>query len=118
MFHRTPILTTALLTAAVAVPSVAGAAVHLGGAPTLKQTDATHAKLHFASDKLPAKGVRITFAGGQKVSGLKADGTHGSDVTYVAKVTSRTAMVAGHKYTVTIKVPGQAPIVRKVKLRG
>jgi hypothetical protein len=32
-------------------------------------------------------------------------------------VTSKTALRAGTKYTLRIEVPGQAPIVRLVKLR-
>jgi hypothetical protein len=107
---RRPITVTASLLAVAAD-------VKLGGAPTLRLVDAHHAQLHFASDALPRR-TTVRFAGdGRRVSSLARTGRHGSDLIYTARVTSKAALRAGAKYTLRIDVPGQAPIVRLVKLR-
>jgi hypothetical protein len=118
-------LISAVATAAVLTPAVAGAAntdLRLGGQPTLSRIDAHHASLRFAADRLPKKAgkpnAKITFAGGQKVGALKAVGTHGSDIVYHARVTSTSEFRSATKYTVTITLPGSAPDKRLVKLRG
>jgi hypothetical protein len=117
---RKPLALSASLLALM--PAAASAAdVQLGGAPTLRLVDAHHAQLRFASDRLPRRAdgaldARITFAGGQRVTGLRPVGRHGKDVVYAARVTSRSALRVGTKYTVRIRIDAQAPIVRKVKL--
>jgi hypothetical protein len=122
MSHKPIALTASLLAAAALAPAAASAAdVQLGGQPTMRLVDTHHAQLRFASDRLPRKAngaidARITFAGGQRVSGLKRAGRHGRDVVYTARVTSKNALRVGTKYTVRIKVADQAPFVRKVKL--
>jgi hypothetical protein len=121
---RTPLTIAAALfaTAAVAAPTAALAAdVHLGGAPTARMTDAHHATLRFASDRLPrtASGkldARVIFSG-ERATHLKAVGRHGSDIVYRARVSTDRTLRAGTKYTVRIKVADQDQIVRKVKLR-
>jgi hypothetical protein len=118
---RPTALTASLLVTAALAPAAAGAAsVHLGGQPSMHQTDATHARLQFAADRLPtsrsgAVAARVRIAGG-RISGLTATGRHGRDVVYRARVTAPNGLDVGAKYTVRIEVPGQAPIVRLVKL--
>ncbi len=126
MLRRTA-LTTALLATAALAPAAAHAAsdhgARLGGQPTMVQVDAHHATLEFASDRLPrtaggAVDARIRFAGGQRVSGLTPVGRHGYDVRYRATVTSQSALRAGAKYTVRIKLPGSPSVTRLVKLHA
>jgi hypothetical protein len=116
---RTPVtLTASLLAVAALAPATAGAAgVTLGGAPTMRLVDAHHAQLHFAADALPRRATVRFAGGGRRVSSLARTGRHGGDAVYSARVTSKTALRAGTKYTLRIEVPGQAPIVRLVKLR-
>jgi hypothetical protein len=114
---RTPTaLTASLLAAAALAPATASAApVGLGGQPTLRQVDAHHARLQFAADRLPAAGARVRIAG-QQVTAPRAAGRHGGDVVYTARVTAPGGLQAGAKYTVRIEIPGQAALVRQVKL--
>jgi hypothetical protein len=112
-------VTSSLLAAAVLAPA-AMADVHLGGSPRLIPVDAHHARLEFAADRIPSHhgrlDARVRFAGGQRVSGLKAVGTHGDDIRYGARVTSRRPLREGAKYTVRLSIPGQATLERLVKL--
>jgi hypothetical protein len=119
---RTPTaLTAALLAAAALAPAAANAAhIELGGQPTLRELDATHAQLRFAADRLPRRvgggvAARARIAG-QRVGALHATGRHGRDVVYTARVTARAGLRAGAKYAVRIEVPGRGAIVRLVKL--
>jgi hypothetical protein len=119
---RTPTaLTAALLAAAALAPAAANAAhIELGGQPTLRQLDATHAQLRFAADRLPRRvgggvAARARIAG-QRVGALHAAGRHGRDVVYTARVTAPAGLRAGAKYTVRIEIPGQRAIGRLVKL--
>jgi hypothetical protein len=127
MFTTRNLLLTAALTATVAVPASALAAAKsdptptLGGAPQMRIVDAQHATLHFAADRLPRTksgklDATITFAGGERVSGLKADGTHGSDITYVATVSSAKAMSDHEKFTVRFRLGHSKSVTRSVKL--
>jgi len=115
-------ITASLLAAAALAPTAALAAdVQLGGAPTARMTDAHHATVRFASDRLPrnANGkldARVVFSG-ERARGLKAVGRHGSDIVYTARVSTDRTLRAGTKYTVKIKIADQDVIVRKVKLR-
>jgi hypothetical protein len=114
-------IASALSVAALA-PAVAHAAdFKLGGSPQMRLIDAKHARLNFSADRLPKKAdgsidARIRFSGGQRVSNLKATGTHGDDITYSARVTSRRDLRLGAKYTVSFTFADQDPVVRKVKL--
>jgi hypothetical protein len=114
-------IASALSVAALA-PAVAHAAdLGLGGQPQMRLIDANEARLTFAADRLPktADGsidARIRFSGGQRVSNLKATGTHGDDITYSARITSRRDFRVGAKYTVTFTLGDEDPVVRKVKL--
>ena len=66
----------------------------LGGNPQMRLVDSHHATLNFASDRLAKNAygsldAKITFVNGARVSGLKAVGTHGSDIRYSATVSPR-----------------------------
>jgi hypothetical protein len=121
---RKPLTLAASLVAAAALAAPAAALagdVHLGGAPTARMTDAHHATVRFASDRLPrtAKGkldARVFFSG-ERATHLKAVGHHGRDVVYTARVSTDRTLRAGTKYTVKFKIADQDQIVRKVKLR-
>jgi hypothetical protein len=52
----------------------------------------------------------------QGPSSVATWGRHGNDFVYAAGVRSQRKLHVGTKYTVRIVVPGQAPIIRKVKL--
>lgn len=116
--NRTAAVLIGLL-AAAAVPAVAGAddaTPRLGGAPRLVLSDAHHATIKFAADRLPKKpggGYRATirFATGTdaRVTTIKATGRHGDDVVYSAKVTARDALKAGTKYRVTFTLADAKP---------
>ena len=124
---RKTTLTASLLAVAALAPAAAHAAgdhgLRLGGQPTLHAIDAHHATLEFASDRLPrtAKGAvdaHVRFAGAQRISGLKAVGTHGDDIRYQATVTSTPVLRIGAKYTVRIKLAESATVTRLVKLHA
>jgi hypothetical protein len=126
MTRKPLVLTASLLAAAALAPAsaLAGTAdVRLGGAPTLRQIDAHHAQLRFATDerlertKAGRIKARVTVSG-RSVSGLAPSGRHGDDTVYTARVTSERTLRAGVKYTVKIAVPGQDAIVRKAKLHS
>jgi hypothetical protein len=117
MTRRPITLTASLLAIAALAPAAASADVQLGGAPTLRLVDARHAELRFAADALPRR-ASARLAGGRRASSLARTGRHGHDVVYTARVTSRKDLRTGAKYTVRIEVPGQAAIVRLVKLRA
>ena len=108
-------LTASLLAAAALVPATAQAAgAHLGGQPTMRAVDAHHATLKVTANRTP----RVHFAGGQRVSALKATGKHGRDTVYTATVSSRSNLRVGAKYTVTIRLPGAESVKRLVTLHA
>jgi hypothetical protein len=118
-------ITTALLLSALAPAAALGADVHLhpklGGQPQMRLVDGHHAIIHFASDRLPrtASGrldAKITFVNGAKVTGLEPVGTHGSDITYEARVSATKALRNHAKYTVTFRLGDSSPVQRLVKL--
>jgi hypothetical protein len=122
---RTRIVTAAVAMAAIAPTAAlaAGAVSHpqLKGSPQMRSIDAHHATLQFASERLPrsASGkvdAKITYAGGQRVSGLKATGTHGSDIVYGARIASTGAMRNHQKFTVRFRLGKSATVTRSVKL--
>ncbi len=121
MTRKPLILTTSLLAAAALAPAVASADAQLGGAPTLRQVDAHHATLRFASNRLPRTSTgRIAarvVVSGERADSVTAVGRHGDDVVYRARISTARDLRAGTKHTVRILVDGQDPIVRKVKLR-
>ena len=92
---RTPLATAAVtllaLSPAAAIAAGSHAQPQLGGNPQMRLVDAHHATLNFASDRLAKNAygsldAKITFVNGARVSGLKAVGTHGSDIKYSATV--------------------------------
>src|SRR3954451_7601 len=122
---RTPI-TTAAVTLLVLSPAAAMAAgthakPQLGGNPQMRLVDSHHATLNFASDRLAKNAygsldAKITFVNGARVSGLKAVGTHGSDIKYAATVTSPTPIELHQKYTVKFRLGKGKAVERLVKV--
>jgi hypothetical protein len=112
-----------MLVAGALVPATAVAAGNeLRGAPSLHRVDAHHARLRFATDQRltiargTPTGVRVAFAGGQRVSSMVATGRHGDDYLYTARVSSQSELRPGVKYTVRFRFAGQPTTVRLVKL--
>jgi len=100
-------------TAAVPTAALAGATpvVKLQGSPQMFVVDAHHATLKFAARRIHKTasgglGVTIAYAGGQRVTNVRATGTHGTDIVYSATVASKTALKAGTKYTVSFRFAG------------
>lgn len=119
------VLAAAALTAAALTPATALAKAdrtpELRGSPQMRIVDANHAKLNFAADELPRTksgklDAKITFANGERVSGLKVRGKHGNDKTYVATVSSPRAMEDHEKFSVTFRLGKSKPVTRSVKL--
>ena len=50
------------------------------------------------------------------MSGLKPNGTHGSDIKYIATVSSERPLRHLAKYTVKFRLGDSSPVVRSVKL--
>ena len=93
----------------------------LGGNPQMRVIDAHHATLNFASDRLAKNAygsldAKITFVNGARVSGLKAVGTHGSDIKYSATVSYSKPLKLHQKYTVKFRLGNAKSVERFVKL--
>ena len=122
---RTHITTAAvtLLALSPAAAVAAGSHAHpqLGGYPQMRVIDAHHATLNFASDRLAKNAygsldAKITFVNGARVSGLKAVGTHGSDIKYSATVSYSKPLKLHQKYTVRFRLGNAKSVERFVKL--
>jgi hypothetical protein len=115
-------LTASLLVGAAILPASASAKVDLGGAISLRVVDRHEATVQFASDRLPLKAdgktidARIVMAPGKKPGKLRKVGRHGDDTRYESRVRSKKAFRVGTRYTVRLKIAGQKPIERRVKL--
>jgi hypothetical protein len=124
---RTTLATAAITLLALSPASAMAAGSHshsqpqLGGNPQMRVIDAHHATLNFASDRL-ARGAygkldaKITFVNGARVTGLKAVGTHGSDIRYAATVSSSKPLKLHQKYTVKFRLGDAKTVERFVKL--
>ena len=120
------LLVTAALTASALAPVTALAATatttpRLKSSPQMRVVDAHHAKLNFASERLSRTAAgkinaTITFAGGERVSGLKANGKHGRDTKYIATVSSTKVMSHHDKFAVTFRLGKSKPVKRIVTL--
>ena len=123
---RTPLATAAVTLLALVpggrhgrrrpTPSRSSAAIRRCGSST-----AHHATLNFASDRLAKNAygsldAKITFVNGARVSGLKAVGTHGSDIRYSATVTSSKPIRLHQKYTVKFRLGSGKSVERFVKV--
>jgi hypothetical protein len=122
---RTPLATAAVtllaLSPAAAIAAGSHAQPQLGGNPQMRLVDSHHATLNFASDRLAKNAygsldAKITFVNGARVSGLKAVGTHGSDIRYSATVTSSTPIRLHQKYTVKFRLGSGKSVERFVKV--
>jgi hypothetical protein len=121
---RTPLATAAVTLLALS-PAAIAAGTHaqpkLGGSPQMRLVDSHHATLNFASDRLAKNAygsldAKITFVNGARVSGLKAVGTHGSDIKYSATVTSSKPITLHKKYTVKFRLGSAKAVERLVKV--
>jgi hypothetical protein len=126
MLRNSSRLTAVALAVTALVPAAAVAAgIHshpqLKSSPQMRIVDSHHATLNFASDRLPrtADGkvdAKITFVNGARVSGLKPNGTHGSDIKYIATVSSERPLRHLAKYTVKFRLGDSSTVTRFVKL--
>ena len=109
---------SALAVAALAVPASAMADHNaLRGAPQLFQVDSDTVEVTFATDKKIAKrDARIAVAGGATRK-VKADGRHGRDFKYVARVNVDRDLTVGTKYRVRFTFGDDDAIARKALLR-
>jgi hypothetical protein len=114
-------LTASLLTAAVLAPAAVLAAsgdTQLRSHPQMFRIDADTVQVRFTNDdKVRRARVVVADLGtGRKV---RADGRHGDDHRYTARVDVRGALQVGRTYTVRIAVNGDAtPAERLVVLRA
>ncbi|HWT94608.1 MAG TPA: hypothetical protein VN238_16550 [Solirubrobacteraceae bacterium] len=106
-----------------ATPAAADAAADqnkLMGSPSLRVLNANEIGVQIPLDlRVPRKNGRVQLTmtlSGKKVGHIGFSGTHGSDFLYAGSL-SDAGFVVDRKYTLKIKVPGQAAIVRKVTLR-
>ena len=93
----------------------------LGGAPQMRIVDEHHATLGFAADRLARTkagklDATITFANGERVSGLKRTGRHGLDATYAATISSPRVMSHHEKFSVTFRLGDSQVVTRTVTL--
>jgi hypothetical protein len=122
---RTSLATAAVTLLALSPAAAMAAGTHaqpqLGGNPQMRLVDSHHATLNFASDRLAKNAyggldAKITFVNGARASGLKAVGTHGSDIRYAATVTSSTPLQLHKKYTVRFRLGHGKTVERLVKV--
>ena len=125
MTSITRLTATALALTALAPAAALATGVHsnpqLGGNPQMRLIDNHHATLNFASDRLPRTAAgkvdaKITFVNGDRVTDIKPVGTHGTDIKYTAKVSSKSALKLHQKYTVKFRLGDSKPVQRLVKL--
>ena len=118
---RLTTLTAALVTAAALAPAVALAGsgdTELRGAPQMREAGANTVQVAFTNDDKVRNG-RVVIAGHGTATKVKADGRHGDDFKYVARVKVRKDMQVGRKYEVRISVDGdETPATRRVVLRA
>jgi len=127
MFITRNHLIAAAVTAATALVPAAALAARadshpvLKGSPQMRSIDDHHAKLNFASERLPRTATgkldaKITYAAGLRVSNLKQSGRHGSDFVYTARVTSKTKLANHQKFAVRFRLGDSPTVQRTVKL--
>ena len=117
----TAAVTLLALSPAAAMAAGSHAQPQLGGNPQMRAVDSHHATLNFASDRLARNAygtldAKITFVNGARVSGLRAVGTHGSDIRYAATVSSSKPLRLHAKYTVKFRLGDGKSVERFVKL--
>jgi hypothetical protein len=125
MTSITRLTATALTLTALAPAAAMATGVHsnpqLGGNPQMRLIDNHHATLNFASDRLARTAAgkvdaTITFVNGARVTDLKPVGTHGYDIRYTARVSSKTPLKLHQKYTVKFRLGDSKRVQRFVKL--
>ena len=108
---------SALAVAAIAPTAAFGADNELRGHPQMHQLNASTVQVSFVTDTKLAKGSRVVVAGYGAATKATANGRHGNDYRYVARVDIRRAMTPGAKYTVRFDLGGDETLARKVLLR-
>lgn len=120
-------LTAAVLALSAAAAPVASASADaaagpnkLMGSPSLRVLDGSEIAVTVPLDRKVARRngrVQLTLTlSGRKVRHVGFSRTHGTDYVYAGSLPS-TGFTVDHKYTLKIKLPGQAAIVRKVALK-
>src|SRR3954465_4812695 len=106
-------------------PAAMAAGTHaqpqLGGSPQMRLVDSPHPTPNLPSARRAKNAygsldAKITFVNGARVSGLKAVGTHGSDIKYSATVTSSKPITLHKKYTVKFRLGSAKAVERLVKV--
>lgn len=109
---------TASALAVAALAPAAASANDLRGAPQMFRVDADTVQVKFVTDKKVARnGVRISIANLGSGSTVRANGRHGNDFRYVARINVDEALDVGTKYRVRFTI-GDDAVTRRVLLRA
>ena len=117
-------LTAAALAVAAFAPAAGFAAQDsndLRGAPQMRVVSSKAVTVSFVTDrKISAENPRVVVAdhGTAVERAIKADGKHGNDFRYVARVKVRRPMEVGKKYTVRFAIGGEQTVERLVVLKA
>ena len=113
-------LTAAALALAAALPAASSAAENeLRGAPQMFRVNAQTVQVKFVTDEAIGRdGVRVAVSNAGTARRATADGRHGDDYRYVARVRVRRDLQVGRKHTVRLTLDDGEPIVRQVLLRA
>lgn len=117
---RITTITAALLAVAALAPA-AGIAAHnaVRGAPQMYRVDDRTVQVRFVTDRpVRAREVKVAVSDAGATRKVSADGRHGSDHRYVARVRVDRALRVARKYTVRLTIGDDAAAVRKVVLRS
>lgn len=111
-------LTTAALATAALVPAAALAAVSVDDISLTKASE-HQATVAFETDEKLARGAGGIIRGSVRFDGGRSNIRTSSheDNRYIATVKSDDRLVTGRRYTVQIRIAGQDPIVRRLRLR-
>lgn len=112
---------TASVLAVAALAPAAGIAAHnaLRGAPQMYRVDDQTVQVNFVTDKaVRGRAVKVAVSDAGATRKVSADGRHGSDYRYVARVKLDRELKVGTKYTVRFTIGDDAAAARKVVLRS
>ena len=110
-------ITASALAVAALAPGPAGAN-DLRGAPQMVRVDADTVQVKFTVDeKIARSGARVAVGNAGSTRTVRANGRHGDDYKYVARVNVSRELKVGTKYRVRITL-GDDSVVRSVLLRA
>ena len=112
---------TAAALAVTALAPAAGLASHnpLRGAPQMFRVDSQTVQVKFVTDKAVTRnGAKVAVSDAGSTRTVKADGRHGDDYRYVARVKVNRTLTVGKKYTVRLTLGDDAAAARQVVLRA